>query len=48
MAKARQIEPIGWVRSDFRQKFGIPRQSGLVQELEARVDCAMMQVSAAK
>ena len=37
MAKARQIEPIGWVRSDFRQKFGIPRQSGLVQELEARV-----------
>ena len=31
------IRPIARVRSDFPEKFGIPRQSGLVEELEARV-----------
>ena len=31
------IAPIAHIRSDFPQKFGIPRQSGLVEELTARV-----------
>lgn len=31
------IEPVAYIRSDFSQKFGIPRQSGLVDALEARV-----------
>ena len=29
------IEPIARVYSDFSEKFGIPRQSGLIDELEA-------------
>lgn len=32
-----QMQPIGWIESDFKSKFGIPRQSGLVEELRARV-----------
>ena len=32
-----EMRPIGWVKSDFQSKFGIPRQSGLVEELQARV-----------
>lgn len=32
-----QIEPIAHIRSDFSQKFGIPRQSTLVEALEARI-----------
>lgn len=35
--KTVEIQPIGWVKSDFQSKFGIPRQSGLVEELTARV-----------
>lgn len=31
------IKPIARIRSDFPTKFGIPRQSGLVQELRATV-----------
>lgn len=31
------MKPIGWVHSDFQDKFGIPRQSGLVEELQATV-----------
>ena len=31
------ISPIARIRSDFPTKFGIPRQSGLVQELQATV-----------
>lgn len=31
------IEPIARIRSDFPTKFGIPRQSGLAQGLEARI-----------
>ena len=31
------MEPIAHIRSDFREKFGIPRQSGLVDSLTARV-----------
>ncbi len=33
----KQIEPIAVFRSPFPSKFGIPRQSGLVGELEGRV-----------
>ena len=29
------IHPIAHIRTDFTDKFGIPRQSGLVPELEA-------------
>lgn len=32
-----QSNPIAHIRSDFSEKFGIPRQSGLVPELRARV-----------
>ncbi len=31
------IEPVAYIRTDFKDKFGIPRQSGLVGELSARV-----------
>lgn len=32
-----QIEKIAVIRTDFAEKFGIPRQSGLVEELEAKI-----------
>ena len=32
-----ELRPIAHIRSDFAEKFGIPRQSGLVESLEARV-----------
>ena len=32
-----QLTPVAVVHSDFTEKFGIPRQSGLVEELRARV-----------
>lgn len=32
-----EIEPIAYIRTDFKEKFGIPRQSGLVSELSARI-----------
>ena len=31
------IHPIAHIKSDFPEKFGIPRQSGLVEELTASV-----------
>ena len=31
------IRPIAYVRSDYNEKFGIPRQSGLVSGLEQAV-----------
>lgn len=31
---------IGWIRTDFPTKFGIPRQSGLVPELKGRITFA--------
>ncbi len=31
------IRPIAHIESDFREKFGIPRQAGIVGELEARI-----------
>ncbi len=32
------FEPIGFIRSPFKQKFGIPRQPGLVPEVKARLE----------
>lgn len=32
-----EITPIAYIKSDFSSKFGIPRQSGLVDELEAKI-----------
>lgn len=32
-----QILPIAYIRTDFPEKFGIPRQSGLAAELQARI-----------
>ena len=32
-----QIEPIGYIHTDFKEKFGIPRQSGRVESLVGRV-----------
>ncbi len=32
-----EIEPIAYIKTDFKEKFGIPRQSGLVSELSARI-----------
>ena len=33
----RQLTPIARIRSDFSSKFGIPRQSGLVEALKAEI-----------
>jgi tRNA-Thr(GGU) m(6)t(6)A37 methyltransferase TsaA len=32
------LTPIGWVRSPWSEKFGIPRQSGLTRGLESRIE----------
>jgi tRNA-Thr(GGU) m(6)t(6)A37 methyltransferase TsaA len=37
MANGFSVKFIAHIRSDFQTKFGIPRQSGLVEELESRV-----------
>lgn len=37
MESAFTIRPIGHIRTDFGAKFGIPRQSGLVPELEGEI-----------
>ena len=37
MVEKRELNIIARIRSDFPTKFGIPRQSGLVDELEARI-----------
>ena len=37
MAELSQLKIIARIRSDFGEKFGIPRQSGLVEELKATV-----------
>lgn len=33
----RTIEPIAFIRTDFSEKFGIPRQSGRVKELKGEI-----------
>ena len=37
LKEQRTIEPIAHIRSDLPTKFGLPRQSGLVSALEARI-----------
>ena len=37
MAELSQLKIIAHIRSDFPEKFGIPRQSGLVEDLKATV-----------
>jgi tRNA-Thr(GGU) m(6)t(6)A37 methyltransferase TsaA len=37
MGETAQIQVIAHIHSDFSQKFGIPRQSGLVEELQADI-----------
>lgn len=37
MSEPLVMKPIGWVESDFTTKFGVPRQSGLVESLKARI-----------
>ena len=37
MAEEHSIKVIARIQSDFQTKFGIPRQSGLVPELRARI-----------
>lgn len=32
-----EMKPIAYIQSDFKDKFGIPRQSGLVESLTARI-----------
>ena len=32
-----QVEPIGHLRSPYREKFGVPRQSGMVPEARGRL-----------
>ena len=32
-----EIIPIAYIRTDFPEKFGIPRQSGLAENLQARI-----------
>ena len=37
MAEIHKIQVIARIHSDFSTKFGIPRQSGLVPQLRARI-----------
>ena len=37
MSIAHTVRPVAVMRSDFPEKFGIPRQAGIVEELRARV-----------
>lgn len=37
MEKNLQIKPIAYIRSDFKEKFGIPRQSGRAPSLKADI-----------
>lgn len=37
MSENHILRPIAYIHTDFKQKFGIPRQSGLVNELQAYI-----------
>ncbi len=37
MNNEKNIKPIAYIRTDFKTKFGVPRQSGLANELEAKI-----------
>ena len=36
-AASLSLQPIAYIHSDFSEKFGIPRQSGLVNSLQAKI-----------
>ena len=38
MSENLTLRPIGRIRTEFPEKFGIPRQSGLVEDLRAVVE----------
>lgn len=35
-----EIRPVAYIRNDFKEKFGIPRQAGLAAKVESRVEFA--------
>ncbi len=35
--KIKRMKIVAWIQTDFPEKFGIPRQSGLVKELKGRI-----------
>lgn len=37
MSNEKNIKPIAYIRTDFKTKFGVPRQSGLANQLEAKI-----------
>lgn len=37
MSRSLTLRPIAYIHTEFSEKFGIPRQSGLVEELSARI-----------
>lgn len=39
-AESFTLKPIGWLRADFKQKFGTPRQGSLAKNSRARVELA--------
>ena len=32
-----EIKPIAYIKTDFKEKFGIPRQSGIVEEIKGEI-----------
>ncbi len=32
-----QIKPIGFIKTDFKEKFGIPRQSGIIENIKGEI-----------
>ncbi len=37
MSNEKNIKPIAYIHTDFKTKFGVPRQSGLANDLEAKI-----------
>lgn len=38
--EALSLQPIGWIRADFKQKFGTPRQGSLAKQARAHIELA--------
>lgn len=38
MKNSYSFSPVAYIRNDFTEKFGIPRQSGLLSEIESRIE----------
>jgi tRNA (adenine37-N6)-methyltransferase len=41
-----ELQPIGWVRSPWPEKFGVPRQSGLTRGIEGRIELCRERIPA--